>query len=115
MALRLFHCDDSAGYRRLLRELLDDEPDLELVGEAADAAGAVRGVSAAQPDVVLLDVRLEGAREPPVRELRAAAPGAALVLLTGYAGPMDVAVEARVGKDAPFAEIAETIRRAVST
>lgn len=111
MAVRVFHCDDSSGYRRLVRELLSDEPDLELVGEAADARAAVRGVADAQPDVVLLDVRLDGDGELPVAGLRAAAPGARLVLLTGYAGAVDQAVEARVDKDAPFAEVLAAIRR----
>ena len=40
--------------------ILDAEPDIEVVGEAADGATGVRMTSALQPDVVLIDVRMPG-------------------------------------------------------
>jgi DNA-binding NarL/FixJ family response regulator len=55
---RLFLLDDHEIVRRGLRELLEAEPDLEVVGEAIDGADAVRGFERWHPDVVVMDVRM---------------------------------------------------------
>lgn len=52
--------DDQAVVRMGLRALIDREPDLEFVGEAADGAAALRLLTAARPDVLLLDIRMSG-------------------------------------------------------
>ncbi|MEU2350827.1 response regulator transcription factor [Modestobacter sp. NPDC049651] len=52
--------DDQALVRLGLRVLLEGEPDVELVGEAADGATGVDLVRATRPDVVLMDVRMPG-------------------------------------------------------
>lgn len=52
--------DDQAVVRMGLRALIDREPDLEFVGEAADGAAALRLLAAARPDVLLLDIRMSG-------------------------------------------------------
>lgn len=55
---RLLLVDDQAIVRTGLRTLLEVEPDLEVVGEAANGHAAVRAVDALDPDVVLMDVRM---------------------------------------------------------
>ncbi|WP_152185152.1 response regulator [Segeticoccus rhizosphaerae] len=50
--------DDQPLVRSGLRMILEGEPDMEIVGEAADGAEAVALVTAAQPDVLLLDVQM---------------------------------------------------------
>jgi DNA-binding NarL/FixJ family response regulator len=50
--------DDQAMIRAGLRMILDDEPDLAVVAEAADGLEAVEAVAVARPDVVLMDVRM---------------------------------------------------------
>lgn len=50
------HAAGRAGFRALL----DSEPDIEVVGEAADGAQAVRPVRQERPDVVLMDIRMPG-------------------------------------------------------
>lgn len=59
-ALRLVLADDERMVRTALRVILEAEPDLTVVGEAADGAEAVTVVRECQPDVVLMDVRMPG-------------------------------------------------------
>ena len=56
--IRLFLVDDERNVLRGLRMRLGMEPDMEVVGEAADGRTAVTGVSLVRPDVVLMDVNL---------------------------------------------------------
>jgi DNA-binding NarL/FixJ family response regulator len=58
MTIKVFLLDDHEVVRLGLRQLLDGEPDVEVVGEAATAAQAIARVPALQPDVAVLDVRL---------------------------------------------------------
>jgi DNA-binding NarL/FixJ family response regulator len=58
--IRVVLVDDQALLRAGLRALLDAEDDLEVVGEAANGADAVRIVRASVPDVVLMDIRMPG-------------------------------------------------------
>ena len=52
--------DDHSLIRMGFRLVLDAEPDIEVVGEAADGAAAVAMCSALRPDVVLMDIRMPG-------------------------------------------------------
>ncbi|HMQ34981.1 MAG TPA: response regulator, partial [Chloroflexaceae bacterium] len=56
--LRILVVDDSALMRRLLRELLESDPELRIVGEAADGREALAQVVELRPDLVILDVRM---------------------------------------------------------
>ncbi|MEV6958363.1 response regulator transcription factor [Streptomyces sp. NPDC051207] len=58
--LRIVLADDERMVRTALRAILSAEPDLEVVGEAADGAEAVSVVRETRPDVVLMDVRMPG-------------------------------------------------------
>ncbi|MGY1594543.1 response regulator [Geodermatophilus sp. SYSU D00708] len=60
MTIRVVLVDDQAMVRTGLRMVLAAEPDIEVVGEAADGAAGVQVVTDARPDVVLLDVRMPG-------------------------------------------------------
>ena len=56
--IRVVVVDDQALVRAGFRVLVDSSSDLEVVGEAADGADAVRVVGDTQPDVVLMDIRM---------------------------------------------------------
>jgi len=58
--VRVLIVDDQALVRKGLRMILEVEPDLDVVGEAADGAQAVLAARDTRPDVVLMDVRMPG-------------------------------------------------------
>ena len=83
MPIRILLVDDHTLFRRGLVALLGADPTLRVVGEAADAAQAVRKAQELQPDLVLLDNHLPGATGiQALGDLKEAAPGAKFVLLT---------------------------------
>ena len=57
--IRIFIADDHALMRVGLRSMLGLEPDLEIVGEAADGEDAIRQVRALRPDVVIMDLMMQ--------------------------------------------------------
>jgi DNA-binding NarL/FixJ family response regulator len=90
VATRVFLLDDHEIVRRGVRDLLEAEDDLTVVGEAATAEQALARIPATQPQVAVLDVRLgEGADEPSgievCREIRSAHPEVACLMLTSFA------------------------------
>jgi two-component system NarL family response regulator len=56
--IRVLVVDDHALFRRGLEMVLEQEPDIEVVGEASDGAEAVEQATETTPDVVLMDVRM---------------------------------------------------------
>ena len=81
--LRVFVADDHVFIRAGLRSLIDAEPDMAVVGEAADGRDAVEKIAAAAPDVVLMDLSMPGCDGlETTRLVRAAQPGARVLALT---------------------------------
>src|SRR6201996_4864512 len=60
MPLQVVIADDEVLARQKLLQLLRDEPDVEVVGEGANAAETIDLVQLTQPDVLLLDIRMPG-------------------------------------------------------
>jgi two-component system response regulator NreC len=60
MSIRVFIADDHGILRGGLRALINAEPDMEVVGEAASGPAAESGVTETAPDVVLMDVSMPG-------------------------------------------------------
>ena len=84
-SVKVFLLDDHEVVRRGLRDLLDAEPDISVVGEAGTVAQALARGPALRPDVAVLDVRLpDGDGITVCRELRARMPGLACLMLTSF-------------------------------
>ncbi|MGW0117943.1 response regulator [Streptomyces sp. NPDC003327] len=82
---RVFLVDDHEVVRRGIRDLIDDEPDMEVVGEASTADQALSRGPALRPDVAVLDVRLpDGDGITVCRELRSRMPEVACLMLTSF-------------------------------
>ncbi|HEY8526592.1 MAG TPA: response regulator transcription factor, partial [Acidimicrobiales bacterium] len=85
MPTRIFLLDDHEVVRRGLRDLLDAEDDLEVVGEASTMEEALRRVPPTRPDVAILDVRLpDGNGVEACRDIRAAHPEVHCLILTSF-------------------------------
>lgn len=86
MTISVFVLDDHEVVRRGLRQLLDAEPDITVVGEAASAAQALARVPALRPQVAILDVRLpDGEGVSVCRDLRSSVvPPPACLMLTSF-------------------------------
>ena len=83
--IRVFLLDDHEIVRRGLRDLLESEDDITVVGEASTEDEAVRRVPALDPDVAVLDVRLaEGNGVEACREIRSRHPRTACLILTSF-------------------------------
>jgi len=81
----VFLLDDHEMIRRGLRDLLNAEADIDVVGEAGTMASALGRMAALRPDVAVLDVRLpDGDGVSVCREIRSSLPGTACLMLTGY-------------------------------
>ncbi len=86
MGVRVFLLDDHEVVRRGLRELIEAEDDLEVVGEADTAETALSRIPATTPDIAVLDVRLpDGDGVEVCREIRSKHPEIACLMLTSYA------------------------------
>jgi DNA-binding NarL/FixJ family response regulator len=86
MGARVFLVDDHEIVRRGLRELIEADGDLTVVGEAGTAEEALGRIAALRPDVAVLDVQLpDGDGIEVCREVRSSLPEVECVMLTSFA------------------------------
>jgi DNA-binding NarL/FixJ family response regulator len=84
--IRVFLLDDHEVVRVGVRDLVESDGDIEVVGEASTAAEALTRVPAVRPDVAVLDVRLpDGDGVSVCRDLRSQFPELACLMLTSFA------------------------------
>ena len=84
--IRVFLLDDHEIVRRGVRDMLEAEGDIKVVGEAGTASSALARIPALRPDVAVLDVRLpDGDGVTVCREIRSQLPEVACLMLTSFA------------------------------
>jgi DNA-binding NarL/FixJ family response regulator len=84
MGIRVFHCDDSEAFTRLVAFWLAEQDDIEHVGEAHTAAAALAALPTARPDVVLLDTLGRPGDDTLLEAIRELAPAAKVIFYSGY-------------------------------
>ena len=85
MTIKVFLLDDHEVVRRGVKDLLEAEADIEVIGEAGTASSALARIPALQPDVAVLDVRLpDGDGVSVCREIRSLMPEVACLMLTSF-------------------------------
>jgi two-component system, NarL family, response regulator DevR len=116
--LGVYLLDDHEIVRRGLRELLEFEPDMEVVGESGSAREAARRIPALRPDVALLDARLpDGSGIDVCRHVRSVDPGIAALVVTSFddddalAGAILAGAAGYVLKDVRGHDLMRSIRR----
>jgi DNA-binding NarL/FixJ family response regulator len=83
--IRVLLTDDHTLFRQGLRTLLAAEPDIEIVGEAANASDAITSVQELRPDVVLMDVGMPGLSSfEATRQIRKQRPETRVIFLSMY-------------------------------
>ena len=115
--IRILIADDHAVVREGLRALIDVEPGMALVGEAADGIEAVQKARSLQPDVILLDLvmpRMGGIEA--IGEIKRENPGARILVVTSFAEDEKVFPAIKAGalgyllKDSSPQELVHAIR-----
>lgn len=115
--IKILLADDHTLFRQGIKTLLASEPDMEVVGEAADAAAAADKATELKPDIVLLDIGMPGPSSFEVaRQIRRNRPDTKVVFLTMYDDEdylhecMDVGANGYILKDSPAAQLASALR-----
>ncbi|WP_022928181.1 response regulator transcription factor [Patulibacter americanus] len=120
-SVRIALADDHEVVRSGLRLVLEGEPDMEIVAEAADVESATRMVLGHKPDVLVLDLNMPGGSSlPAIPQMLAASPGTAVVVLTMQEDPAFAREALRAGalgyvlKEAASTELVQAIRLALT-
>jgi DNA-binding NarL/FixJ family response regulator len=84
MAIRVFHCDDSEAFTRLVAFWLAEHADIEHAGRAHTAQEALAALPEARADVVLLDTLGKPGDDTLLNAIRDVSPGVKVIVYSGY-------------------------------
>jgi len=86
--VNVFLADDSAVFRKSLRDVLEDITGITIIGEADEVSQAIAGIRKTNPDLVLLDIRMPGGSGMDVlRMVNTLIPRPLVFIMTNYAMP----------------------------
>ena len=117
MKTRILIADDHAMLREGMRNLLEEEKDFQVVGEAANGEEAVRLVGELKPDIALMDIvmpKLNGLEA--TKQIKQLSPATSVLILTAYSDIRYIVELLEAGasgyllKDAPGKEVVKAIR-----
>jgi DNA-binding NarL/FixJ family response regulator len=118
---RVVLADDHETVRQGLHLLLDGQPDIDVVGEAADGHEVLQQIARLKPQVVVIDVSMPHMNGlEATRKIRDAAPDVAIVTLTRHADEayvqafLSAGVSGYVLKQSPSSELLQAIRAAAA-
>jgi two-component system nitrate/nitrite response regulator NarL len=98
--LRILLADDHLLFRKGLTQLLDSQPDFEVVGEATDGLEAVAQTRSLQPDLVLMDINMPKSDGfEATRQIKAKVPDVRIVMLTVSEDADDLKTAIQCGAD----------------
>lgn len=116
--IRVLLVDDHALVRRGFRRLLEDDPEIEVIGEAGDGAEAIELAHRTEPDVVVLDYALPVQNGPyTARKILAGKPKLRVLMLSMHSEPSYIANSKAAGahgyllKNALDLELADAVKR----
>ena len=119
--IRIVVADDHAVVREGTRRLLEKEPDMELLGEAANGTEAIKIVNECRPDVVILDISMPDMSGIEVtRQIKSDLPTVIVLILSAYDDDEYVFALLEAGaagyllKDAPGRELVDAVRSVYS-
>jgi DNA-binding NarL/FixJ family response regulator len=116
--IRVFSVDDHPLLREGIAAIINNQQDMQVIGQAANGHDAVEGFKKHRPDVTLMDLRLpDMSGIDAMTAIRAEFPGARIILLTTFEGDVEIKRALEAGargyllKSMPPKELVEVIRQ----
>ena len=115
--VHIYLCDDVPELRHLLRIVLEEDPELMVVGETGDAEIGIEEIAELQPNIVLLDLSMpgmDGLEALPL--IRRAAPGTAVIVFSGFTEArmaslvLEQGADRYIEKGEPLERVREAVR-----